>query len=167
MNNQNLLEDNKSNCDNFPLKNTWKFYFHKIKDNNWNLDSYQLLFSFDNIRDFWKLYNNHPNYMIGLFFLMRESIAPMWEDEQNINGGTYSFKISRTNIEKAWTEISASVIGNELLKDNNVITGISMHPKYNCFIVKIWVKNEIPDISEKFKLEFFNPNTAIYKKNIT
>lgn len=167
MNTQNLLDnDNKIIIENAPLKNKWNYYFHKIKDNNWDLESYQLLYTFDNIRDYWKLYNNHPYHIIGLFFLMRDNIAPMWEDKENINGGTYSFKIQKNNIEKAWIEISSAVIGETLIKENEFVTGLSIHPKYNCFIIKIWVKCELTEAISNLKLDFFDPNMAIYKKNI-
>ena len=41
-----------------------------------------------------------------MFFIMREGIEPFWEDPQNVNGGCWSFKISKGNIKKYWTELS-------------------------------------------------------------
>jgi hypothetical protein len=32
-------------------------------------------------------------YSRGMFFIMREHILPLWEDESNKNGGCFSYKI--------------------------------------------------------------------------
>ena len=152
---------------NYLLYNKWNLYFHNIKDNNWNLDSYQHLYEFNNIENFWKLYNNYPNYNYGLFFLMKDGIAPIWEDENNEKGGTYSFKINKNIIIDAWEEISIALIGETLSSDENFITGISLHPKNNCYIIKIWCSNNNNKLIFQNNLKYFNLNKSIYKKNIS
>ena len=150
----------------YPLNTKWNFYFHKIKNDNWDLESYKLLYSFDNIRDFWRLFNNHPKYDIGMFFLMRDNITPLWEDKHNINGGTYSFKIQKQNIENAWSELTIAVISESIFINSNLITGISLHPKYNCFIIKIWCITKINKLTFDIHLKYIDSKTCIYKKNI-
>ncbi len=160
-----IIENLPNNNDFYPLKNKWNLFFHKIKDNNWNLDSYKLLYSFDNIRDFWKLFRNHPKHNFGMFFLMRENISPIWEDQLNIKGGTYSFKIPSNLIENAWCELAIAVISESTLMNNKFINGISIHPKYNCYIIKIWAGAEIDNLQFNTKLKYFDTKTCIYKKN--
>ena len=150
----------------YPLQNKWNLYFHNIKDNNWNLDSYQHIYDFNNIEQFWRLYNNYPKYNLGLYFLMKEGIAPIWEDENNEKGGTYSFKINKNMISYAWEEISVRLIGETLTDNPKLITGISLHPKNNCYIIKIWCSTKDIKLSFRTNLQYCNLKKSIYKKNI-
>ena len=63
----------------------------------------------------------------------------MWEDENNINGGYLSFKIYKKNINDIWFKICSLIIGKQLLNENiDDINGLSLSPKINNCIVKIW-----------------------------
>lgn len=150
----------------YSLQNKWNLFFHNIKDNNWNLDSYQHIYEFNNLEHFWNLYNNYPNYNLGLYFLMKEGVSPIWEDENNEKGGTYSFKINKSIISSAWEEISIRLIGETLTSNHTLITGISLHPKNNCYIIKIWCSSNDFKLYFKNNLKYFNINKSIYKKNI-
>jgi len=150
----------------YPLQNKWNLFFHNLKDNNWNLDSYQHIYEFNDLENFWKLYNNYPNYNFGLYFLMKEGVSPIWEDDNNEKGGTYSFKINKSIISDAWEEISIKLIGETLSSNHKLITGISLHPKNNCYIIKIWASSNDFKLSFKTNLKYFNMNKSIYKKNI-
>lgn len=150
---------------NYNFNTKWNYYFHNIKDNNWKLDSYQHIYSFLNINNFWKLYNNHPKHSLGFFFLMRDGIDPIWEDDNNINGGTFSFKISKDQIIKAWLLLSIALVGETITSDSENISGISLHPKYNCYIIKIWYTIPNNEINLNKELIHFNSKSSLYKKN--
>lgn len=150
---------------NYVLNSKWSYYFHNIKDNNWKLDSYQHIYTFTNIEEFWRLFNIHPKYSFGFFFMMRDGISPIWEDESNINGGTFSFKITKDNISDAWLELSVALIGETITKNSENISGISLHPKYNCFIIKIWCITDTQSLIFSTNLRYFDSTTCLYKKN--
>ena len=40
------------------FNNVFTLYYHKLYDDDWSLDSYKQIYSFDNIANFWILYNN-------------------------------------------------------------------------------------------------------------
>ncbi len=159
------INNDKIDKPHYPLYTRWNLYFHHIKDSNWSIDSYKLLYTFDSVANFWRLYNGFPEHSLGFFFLMREGVNPTWEDKQNINGGTFSFKICKKDIDKAWTELSMAVIGESIFKESEIITGISLHPKYNCYIVKIWISTDIQELKFDINLDYFDPKTSQYKKN--
>ena len=50
-----------------------------------------------------------------MLFLMRENINPTWEDENNIRGACYSFKISNKIITNAWKNISYNLVSENLV----------------------------------------------------
>jgi len=120
--------------------NKWILWYHPINENSWTKDTYTKVAEISSIKEFIELFNTFPSFLKGMFFLMREGIFPQWEDEQNINGGYFSYKISKNVAEKAWFDICACCIGEFLTKDEKhmkTINGVSYSPKINNCIIKI------------------------------
>ena len=149
----------------YPLQTGWKTWFHHPKDHNWDLDSYQMLYFFKTVFGFWRLYMKHPKLDQGLFFLMRENIKPIWEDEHNRKGGSYSFKINKNKMNDIWKLLSMGLIGETICKESENINGMSIHTKYNCAIIKIWIYD--CDIPIRLHTDFncVDINKAIFKKH--
>ena len=129
------------------LNDKWVLWFHDLDDTDWTINGYQRLANIDTIECFWKIFNSLEESIIqnSMFFLMRHNIQPIWEDKQNINGGCWSFKISKKDVYKAWTELSLHLLGENVTKDlkhTSNINGISISPKKNFSILKIWNKNQ-------------------------
>jgi hypothetical protein len=129
---------------NLILSNKWNIWYHHEKD-NWELSGYKNIYEINTICDFWKLYNNW-NKLKGInakhYFLMKNNITPLWEDSENINGGCWSFKVSDTDAENLWTELSCYIVCNQLIEDSNDIIGLSICLKKNNFsVIKVWNKN--------------------------
>ena len=123
------------------LENNWTLWFHNINNNDWSINSYNKVYSFNNIETFIMLFRKINNFSAGMFFLMKEGIQPLWEHESNINGGCWSYKISKKECYISWVELLISICGENLLeaKYNNIINGVSISPKKNFCIVKIWL----------------------------
>lgn len=123
------------------FKHKWNLWFHNIRD-VWTIEGYKKIYSIETIREYWKLYNNWDK--IGTinnkhFFLMREGISPIWEDEKNKNGGCWSFKITESNSQELWNDLSKYLITDSLSSVEDDIVGISACLKKNNFsVIKIW-----------------------------
>lgn len=123
------------------LSETWVLWYHRVNDNNWTEDSYTRLCEINTVEDFWKVMNTIEVYSSGMFFLMRGSIFPRWEDINNIGGGYWSFRISKNESDEAWENVLVALIGNTLTKDINdmeLVNGVSISPKINNCIIKVW-----------------------------
>jgi hypothetical protein len=83
----------------------------------------------------------------GLPFFMRGDILPLWENHQNIRGGSYSIKVPSDNVKEVFTaQVIQAMLGTAFKEDGNVCMGLSMSPKKGTFnILKIWNAN-----AEKF-----------------
>ena len=99
------------------------------------------------------------------FFIMRDGINPIWEDENNLNGGIFSFKVPKSNISEIWEKVIILLIGEVLIEKNNIINGVSLHPKYNCFILKVWSKINYNKLEFTTNIDKLDMNGYIYKKN--
>ena len=146
----------------------WALWHHSPQDTKWSLDSYNKLLNITNIDEFWTIYNlfDDNNLKYNMLFLMKEEINPLWEDEQNINGGSLSFKIVN-NITQTWLELSISLISDKIVNNSSElekINGISISPKKGFCIIKIWLKNNTNLSYRKFK--YLNFLGSIYKPHV-
>ena len=153
------------------LNSTWTLYFHKLYDTNWDISSYIKLYEIKDLEEY-TIINNiiKPAHIEnGMFFLMRNNIKPLWESDDNINGGSISFKIYKKFIHQAWNELTDLLIGEKILKNDeeyNNINGLSISPKKQFSIIKIWLKkSSINDTKFLNKMVNFNHNEAIYKSH--
>lgn len=154
-------------------ENNWQVYIHYPNDINWNLDSYKFISNINNIETAIKLFNliSDELYTKCMFFLMRNNITPTWEDINNINGGAFSYKINNSHTKQIWKKICYQTIGETLLKDitnSTNINGITLSPKKNFSILKIWTKN--CNITDPECINYFHEFTSencIFKKHIS
>ena len=161
--NDNSKNDINKENDISVLNDRWIFWFHDPLDNNWKIESYKNILEIKSINDFWCLYNNLDKKIVSnsMLFLMRKDVEPLWEHQRNVNGGCWSLKISKENIHRIWENISIALLG-ENIGDN--INGISISPKKNFCIIKIWNDNKNnSDISLLKKIDNVSFEGIIYK----
>ena len=128
------------NQENQTFTNKWNIWFHSKKD-VWTVDGYEKLYEISNVENYWKLYNNW-NKIGGLsskhYFIMKENVTPIWEDDNNKNGGCWSFKISEYQSEELWNDLSNYLVTDNLISTNDAV-GLSICLKKNNFsVIKIW-----------------------------
>lgn len=149
------------------FKNKWNIWFHHTKD-DWSINGYRKIYTIETISDFWKLYNNWDK-LGGInskhFFIMKNNITPMWEDEENKNGGCWSFKIQEKEASKLWEELSLYLVSETISKIDNDIQGLSIClKKNNHSIIKIWNKDTKNNNNKNINDEIINKyqNDIIY-----
>jgi hypothetical protein len=128
------------------LKNKWTMWMHLPHDTDWSINSYKKILTVETVEHTLALLVTLPDVLVKncMLFFMKEGIKPIWEDEKNKNGGCFSFKISNKNVYDVWTELSYLLVGETISKNDafvNNITGITISPKKNFCIIKIWMSN--------------------------
>lgn len=138
------------------LSNKYSLWYHHDKE-NWKISGFKKIYEINNIKDFWSFYNNLDKIggiTFKHYFLMKDDIPPIWEDEVNKQGGCFSYKINDDDAEKLWTELSVYLVCDELTNDPLDIVGLSIcSKKNNSTIIKIWNKN-----SKNNSLSLINKN---------
>jgi hypothetical protein len=154
----------------YKLTNKWVLWFHSLNNPNWDNKSYIKVIEIKTLLDYKLLEDvlriNHLQN--GMFFLMKNDIFPTWEDPKNRLGGCISFKYDN-NILKEWLKTLLLCVTNNLFKKNNIdeINGISIAPKKEFNIVKMWIKDDTKD-HKKLVREyepFIKLDKCIYKKH--
>ena len=130
------------------LDDTWSFYFHDPHDSDWTLSSYTKVCNISSANDFWGVHNmiNH-SVGDGMFFLMREHVFPCWDDKYNINGGCLSIKVPKEAVAKTWQDLCVDMLAEAMYAQaegiaTGDINGISVSPKYNFSIIKLWTAGQ-------------------------
>ena len=153
------------------IKDEWVLWFHSINDSKWDKSSYKELFKLKDLCDVYVVIDvfKQNHYQNGMFFLMKKGIFPNWEDPNNRLGGCLSFKISSSNVINEWNNLYLNCILENLLSENNdKINGISISPKKEFNILKLWFSETIDykkEFVEKENTEITLSN-SIYKKHI-
>lgn len=143
-----------------PFDCEWKVFFHDFMDSNWNRDSYEQLAVINSIRDFWTIFCVIQEWMShGMFFFMKENVFPKWDDNDNKAMSYLSMKILKAKTTEFMEHMLVSMLSNTLMKNSDnayLINGISISPKKNFCICKVWI--DTTDDALK-NIELFNiPN---------
>jgi len=128
------------------LKHRWNLWAHLPQDLDWTLKSYKLIYKFKTIEDTIAITESSPDPLIKscMLFVMKDGISPVWEDPKNRNGGCFSYKVSNKNVCDVWRELNYVLVGETIGNNSSFVkcvTGITISPKKNFCIIKIWMTN--------------------------
>ena len=124
----------------------WDLYYHLPHDKNWDLSSYKkIMANIDNVEKVIAINESLPENIVKhcMLFVMRDGITPMWEDPKNRTGGCFSFKVINKQVHSVWKSLFYAMCGETLCLDkkyNSFINGITISPKKNFCIIKIWLE---------------------------
>lgn len=153
------------------LTNSWTLWYHSPEDDDWKFKSYKKIYKFNTVEDYWSLINNIPklHFSSGMFFLMKNDIPPLWEDQFNINGGHWSYKVYKKEASECFIEAMIATITEQICNNPEIVTGISISPKKGFCIIKVWNDNsEYQDttmLNENIK--GLVANDTIFKSHMT
>jgi hypothetical protein len=121
-------------------------YYHLSNDKNWNFESYKLIQSVSTVEEAVSLNENLSENIIKycMLFMMKSGVPPIWEDQRNVNGGCFSYKVYNKYVVEVWKKMVYAFCGGSLMvnKENiKYVNGITISPKKNFCILKIWFEN--------------------------
>ncbi len=153
------------------LSDKWTLWAHLPHDTNWSASSYKKIYEFNTAEQAIALIEMLPPKLVMncMLFLMRTGIVPMWEDTQNRNGGCFSYKVANKEVNQAWKQLSYVTVGETISTNLNVIphvNGITISPKKNFCIIKIWMANcNFQNAGVVRELEGITAHGCLFKKH--
>jgi len=147
------------------LHSPWTVWIHKADCQVWTEESYTNIYLVNSIGSFWRFFNNFHAFdkVRNQFFIMRNKIKPIWEDNDNRNGGICSIKLDcyskqgRIDIGVEIMMCICLLVMNEtLIQSNEEINGISYSIKNRSVLIKLWCKNFTHKIAEKLPIGLFS-----------
>ena len=144
------------------LSDKWTIWAHLPHNTDWSIKSYIPISTFTTVEETIAVTETLPPILVEncMLFMMREGIKPTWEDPKNRNGGCFSYKVSNKNVYKVWKDLTYVVVGNTISKQLsyvNCVNGITISPKKNFCIIKIWM--DIPSLQD--------PNSIVPVPNLS
>ncbi len=132
--------------DHHTLTDCWCLWAHLPHDTDWSIESYQNLYTVRTAEDIIAITESLPETLVKncMMFLMKEGVKPTWEDPKNREGGCFSYKVNNKHVYTVWKELSYVLVGNTISRDEDFVanvTGITISPKKNFCIIKIWMTN--------------------------
>jgi translation initiation factor 4E len=139
-----------------PLTNKWVLWYDcpnkKITSQNW-IENIKQIHTFNTLEEFWGIYNNilKPSSLSygSNYYLFKNGIKPMWEDQHNQNGGKWSIQLKKNlDVDNIWLYTILNCLGEHFCDvENNMdfnshITGIIVNIRKYQDKVNIWVNNK-------------------------
>jgi hypothetical protein len=140
-----------------PLPGAWTLYFHAPREKRWTLDTFQPIAKLSSLREALSVFEELGDKMKrGMFFCMRDPVPPLWENFQNIRGGSYSLRGSAEDGPEYYKSYIIGAMTNQVtINAADSIAGVSISPKImngpggshrvGFYVVKVWNRD-----SEKF-----------------
>lgn len=128
------------------LSSKWVLWAHLPHNTDWSINSYIKVFTFTTMEDTIALIETLPSILVEncMLFIMREGIKPAWEDPKNRSGGCFSYKVLNKQVYSVWKDLTYVVVGDTVsnkIDFVNSVSGITISPKKNFCIIKIWMSN--------------------------
>lgn len=129
----------------------WTLYYHDTQDKKWSIDTFVKIATIHTWCDFWSLFRDQEltekKILNGMFFLAQENIPPLWENHNNIRGGSYSLRIAQFDAYILFLKYCiATLLGVVVSNKDDRIICIEMSPKRGFNVLKMWNKD-----ANKFK----------------
>ena len=155
------------------LYDKWVLWAHLPHNTDWSINSYIKVFEFTTIEDTVALIEELPSVLVEncMLFIMRDGIKPIWEDPQNRNGGSFSYKVLNKLVYDVWRDLTYCVVGNSISQSKDFVdsvSGITISPKKNFCIVKVWMSNCShinPDVITN-DIKDIGANGCLFKKHV-
>jgi hypothetical protein len=154
---------------NHKLDGKWDLYYHLPHDKNWDLSSYKTIMGdIDTVEKAVSINEGLTEHVVkySMLFAMRSGVTPMWEDPKNRSGGCFSFKVLNKQVFEVWKLLFYALCGETLCSNHKIVNGITISPKRNFCIIKIWLENcSLQDPNSIIDIPNLPKQGCIFKKH--
>lgn len=137
-----------------PLSTEWVLYEHPPGTTDWSLASYKTLATVRTVGEAAALIRSlavDQDRVTGAYLcLMRKGIAPVYEAEENKEGGALTIRFGPENARSFWMMFATHALCNEMIapgsdKSPSVIHGIVISPKRGNIIIQVWTSGTMTE----------------------
>lgn len=130
------------------LSQKWTLYEHPPGTKSWGLDSYRTIGTFSTMEEVASMINTitiSTDLVSGAYLcFMKHDIPPVYEAEQNKNGGAFTIRIPTDNAHNTWSTFISHAVCEELFHESNdKIAGVIISPKRGNIIIQIWTTDKV------------------------
>ncbi|RUS79563.1 hypothetical protein EGW08_012693, partial [Elysia chlorotica] len=140
-----------------PLQTSWTFWIDRSVRGTTAKEyesSLTKIYSVDTVQGFWSVYNHIPEpsklSIRYSYHLMRQSRRPVWEDEENSEGGNWTLKCKKQDTEDVWKHLLMAAIGEQLsdcMADEDEVIGVSVSIRDRDDLILVW--NRVAQLKDR------------------
>jgi translation initiation factor 4E len=138
------------------LKHSYSFWVRRGQIDMLDYEkSVKLIYTFNTVEDFWILYDHtirpsEVSYHCDYHFF-KKGIKPLWEDKENVNGGSFVIRIPHSNkVSRYWEDLVLALIGGQFDEEEE-ITGLVFSTRYQKDLISIWCKSTEAKTTKKIQ----------------
>ena len=138
------------------MNSNWCLWYHDPNNSDYSLESYIKIASITDIATFWSVFEaiSTEAWNSGMFFFMKDGFRPLWDAPENDKGGAWSKKVAAADTYNVFLDCMVHCLAGKFLKSNNdVVVGVTLSPKGNFHIIKVW--NSTTTVSDR---KLFSPS---------
>ncbi|KAK0728147.1 translation initiation factor eIF 4e-like domain-containing protein, partial [Lasiosphaeria miniovina] len=130
------------------LRNSWAFWFRPpISKANGFIEYEKTLHPIaacDTAEEFFAVYEHlkRPSAlpMVSDYHLFKKGIRPIWEDEENKNGGKWIVRLKKGVADRYWEDLLLAIIGDQFGEANDEVCGAVLSIRSGEDILSIWAR---------------------------
>ena len=123
------------------LPSKWVLWYHDPTSSDYSLASYIKLAEIHDVNSFWTIVEaiSLEAWNSGMFFFMKDGIRPLWDAPENEKGGAWSKKVDASETHEVFVDCMVHCMAESFLtKHNDTLAGVTLSPKGQFHIIKIW-----------------------------
>ncbi|AEO62687.1 uncharacterized protein THITE_2107141 [Thermothielavioides terrestris NRRL 8126] len=131
-----------------PLRNSWVFWFRPpISKANGFIEYEKTLHriaTVETVEHFFSVYKHlkRPSALplVSDYHLFKKGIRPIWEDEENKNGGKWVVRLRKGVADRYWEDLLLAIIGDQFCEASDEVCGAVLSVRNGEDILSIWAR---------------------------
>ena len=132
------------------LPSKWVLWYHDPTSMDYSFESYSKIAEIRDVDSFWTIVEaiSAEAWNAGMFFFMKAGVRPLWDAPENEKGGAWSKKVDASDTHGVFVDCMVHCMAESFLtKHNDTIVGVTVSPKGQFHIIKIW--NSTTSVSDR------------------
>ncbi|KAM7217452.1 Translation Initiation factor eIF- 4e-like domain containing protein [Rhypophila decipiens] len=133
-----------------PLRNSWVFWFRPpISKANGFIEYEKTLHpiaSCQSVEEFFTVYQHlrRPSTLplVSDYHLFKKGIRPIWEDDENKNGGKWILRLKKGVADRYWEDLLLAIVGEQFGDASDEVCGVVLSVRNGEDILSIWARDD-------------------------
>jgi len=120
------------------------------------------LYKMNTAQEFWRVYTHlkRPSSLpiVSDYHMFKDSIRPVWEDEENKQGGKWIIRLKKGVIDRYWDDMLLAVVGDQFAEAGEEVCGMVVSVRSGEDVFSVWTKN---DGGRNIKIRYVNGDAHV------
>lgn len=104
------------------------------------------LYKMSTAQEFWRVYTHlkRPSALpvVSDYHMFKGNIRPVWEDEENKQGGKWIIRLKKGVIDRYWDDMLLAIIGDQFAEAGEEVCGMVVSVRSGEDVFSVWTKND-------------------------